>query len=186
MLFKWSGFRLLWFLWLHNFDILATCHCLISANPVHSYGNNPYILEGTETFTFLVTFLINYDYIFPEIKEFPLYWNFYCKYFISINIISQLIVTVTSSVMILYHTGCVNFYPKDGQDWLHFVFKIHNITISSIIPQRPNGFKSKDFNHCPFLKYTCIIYIFSTEIIIIFNCDGVTATQHNICTFVVL
>ena len=85
--------------------------------------------------------------------------------------------------MILYHTGCVNFYPKDGQDWLHFVFKIHNITISSIIPQRPNGFKSKDFNHCPFLKYTCIIYIFSTEIIIIFNCDGVAATQHNICTF---
>ena len=43
--------------------------------------------------------------------------------FVSINILSQLIVTVTSSVRFLYHTGCMNFYPKDVQDWLHFGFK---------------------------------------------------------------
>jgi len=50
---------------------------LVSANPVHSQGNSPYILEVTEAFTLLVTFLLHYDYIFPEIKEFPLYLNFY-------------------------------------------------------------------------------------------------------------
>lgn len=69
---------------------------------------------------------------------------------ISINTLSQLILTVTSSVRILYHTGCVNFYPKDGQDWLHFGFKTHHITISSIILHRLNDFKSKGFNHYPF------------------------------------
>ena len=102
------------------------------------------------------------------------------------NILSQLIVTVISSVRILYHTGCVNFYPKDGQDWLHFGFKTHHITISNIIPHRLNDFKSKSFNHIPFLNYICITSIFSAEILIIFNCDAVAATQHNICTFVVL
>ena len=95
--------------------------------------NNPYILEGTEAFTFLITFLLHYDYIFPEIKEFPLYWDFEGNTFVSINILSQLIVTVTSSVRFLYHMGCMNFYPKDCQDWLHFGFKIQNITISSIM-----------------------------------------------------
>ena len=98
--------------------------------------------------------------------------------FISINILSQLIVTVTSSVMFLYHTGCMNVYPKDGQDWLHFGFKTHHIPISRIIPHTLNDFKSQDFNHYPFLNYTYIIYIFSTEIIIIFDFDGVVATQH--------
>jgi hypothetical protein len=34
-----------------------------------------------------------------------------------------------------------------------------------------------------YIVYMCI---FSTEISIIFNCDGVVATNHNICTFVVL
>jgi hypothetical protein len=102
------------------------------------------------------------------------------------HILSQLIVSVTSSVRILYHTGCVNLYPKDGQDWLHFTFKTHHITISSNILHRLNGFKSQYFDHCPFLKYIYIPYIFSTEVIIIFNCDVVAATQHNICTFVVL
>jgi hypothetical protein len=98
----------------------------------------------------------------------------------------QLIVTVTSCVRILYHTGCLNFYPKDGQDWLHFGFKTHPITISSIIPHRINDFKSQNFIHYPFLNYIFIIYIFSTEIIIIFYCDGVAATEHNIIALVVL
>jgi len=91
---------------------------------------------------------------------------------ISINISSQPIATVTSSVRILYLRGCVNIYDKDGQDWLHFGFKTH-ITISSIILHGLNDFKSQGFNHYPFLNSICIIYIFSTEIIIIFNCDGV-------------
>ena len=59
---------------------------------------------------------------------------------ISINILSQKITTVTSRVKIVYLTGCVNIYPKDGQDWLHFRFKTHHITISSIIPHRLHDF----------------------------------------------
>ena len=98
--------------------------------------------------------------------------------FISINILSQFSVTVTSSVRFLYHTECMNSYPKDGQDWWHFGFKTHHIPISRIIPHTFNDFKSQDFNHYPLLNYTYIIYIFSTEIIIIFDCDGVVATQH--------
>ena len=47
---------------------------------------------------------------------------------ISINILSQPIATITSSVSILYLRGCVKFYPKDGQDWLHCGFKTHHIT----------------------------------------------------------
>ena len=69
---------------------------------------------------------------------------------ISINILSRPVATVTSSVKILYLTGCVNYYPKDGQDWLHFGFKTHPITVSSIIPHRLHDFKSQDFNHYPF------------------------------------
>jgi hypothetical protein len=46
--------------------------------------------------------------------------------------------------------------------------------------------KYEDFNHYAFLNCIYIIYIFLTEVIIIFNCDVVAATQHNICTFVVL
>ena len=106
--------------------------------------------------------------------------------FISINILSQLVVTVISTVRFLYLTGCMNFYHKDGQDWLYFGFRTHIITISRIIPHRRNNFKSQDFNYYPFLNYIYIIYIFSSFIIIIFNCDGVVATQHNICTFVVV
>jgi len=49
----------------------------------------------------------------------------------SISILSQLILTVTSSLRILYLTGCMNFYPKDGQNWLHFGFKTLHNTISS-------------------------------------------------------
>jgi hypothetical protein len=49
---------------------------IVSANPAHSQQNNPYILEGAGAFTLLVTFLLHYDYIFPEIEELPLYWNF--------------------------------------------------------------------------------------------------------------
>ena len=51
--------------------------------------------------------------------------------FMSISILSQLILTVTSSLRILYLTGCMNFYPKDGQNWLHFGFKTLHNTISS-------------------------------------------------------
>jgi hypothetical protein len=72
-------------------EIFLKFASVVSANPIHFQRNNPYILEGTEAFTWLVTFLLHYDYIFPEIKEFPLYWNFYQKYlyinkcFITIN-----------------------------------------------------------------------------------------------------
>ena len=166
-------------------EIVLKFASVISASPVHSQGNNPYILEGTETFTLLVTFFIHYDYIFLEIKEFPLYWNFYQNYF-CINKYFITVVTVTSSLRFLYHTVCMNFYTKDGQDCLHFGYETHLITISSIILHRLIYFKSQDFKHYPFLNYIYISYIFSTEIKIIFNCDGVAATQHNICNFVVL
>jgi len=62
-------------------EIVLKFTSFISSNPVHSQGNNSYILEGTEAFTLLVTFLLHYDYIFPEIKELPLYWSFCQKYF---------------------------------------------------------------------------------------------------------
>ena len=103
--------------------------------------------------------------------------------FISINILSQLFVTVTSSVRILYHTGCMNFYPEDGQDWLQFGLKF---TTSKIIPHRLIDFISQYLNKYPFLKYIYITNIFLTEIIIICSCEGVAATQHNVCNFVVL
>jgi hypothetical protein len=77
----------------------------------------------------------------------------------------------------------MNFYLIDGQNWLHFEFKTHHITTLSIIPHRLNNFKLQYFNHYQFLNYIYIIYIFSTEIIIIFNGDGVG--QHN-TTFVPL
>ena len=143
-------------------------------------------MEGTEAFTLLVTFLLHYDYIFPEIKELPLYLNFYQKYFYINKYFITINLTVTSSVRILCRTSCVKFSPKDGQDCLYIGFKTQHITTSSIIPHRPNDLKSQDFNHYPFLNYIYIIYIFSTEIIIIFNFGGVSATQHDICTFVVL
>jgi hypothetical protein len=41
---------------------------VVSGNPVHSQWNSPYILEGTEAFTLLLTFVLHYDYIFTEIK----------------------------------------------------------------------------------------------------------------------
>jgi hypothetical protein len=103
--------------------------------------------------------------------------------FISINILSELIVIVTSSVRILYHTGCGNFYPEDVQDWLQFGLKF---TTSNIIPHRLSDFVSQDFNHYTCLEFIYITYTSSTEIIIIFMCVGVSVTQHNICAFVVL
>jgi len=62
-------------------EIVLKFASFVSVNPVHSQRNNPYILESTEAFTLLVTFLLYYDYIFLEIVELPLYLNFYQKYF---------------------------------------------------------------------------------------------------------
>ena len=58
---------------------------------------------------------------------------------ISINVLSQPIATVTSIVKILYLRHCVNFYPKNGQDWLHCGFKTQHITFSTdLIILNPN------------------------------------------------
>ena len=121
-------------------EIVPKFATVVSASPVHSQTNSPYILEGTEAFTLVITFLLHYDYIFPEIKNFHYTEIFIRSAFMSISILPQLIVTLTD-------------------------------------------FKSQDFNHYASVNYICISYIFSTEIIII---DGVSVTQHNICTFVVL
>jgi len=67
---------------------------------------------------YMASHILYYGYIFTKIKEFPLYWNFY------INILSQISVTITSSVRILYPPRYVNFYPEDGQDWLHVGLKL--------------------------------------------------------------
>jgi len=64
--------------------------------------------------------------------------------------------------------------------------KIHHITTSNIITLRLIDFISHDYNHYPLLKYIYITLIFSTEIILICSCEGVAATQHTVCTFVVL
>ena len=50
---------------------------------------------------------------------------------ISVSVLSQTFATVTSSVKIVYRTGCVNFYLKDDQDWLHCGFKTYHITFST-------------------------------------------------------
>jgi hypothetical protein len=81
------------------------------------------VTEGTENCALLVTFLLNYDYNFYWNKNFHYTGIFEGNTFISINILSQLIVTITSSVRILYHAGCGNFYSTDGQDWLQFALK---------------------------------------------------------------
>jgi hypothetical protein len=81
------------------------------------------------------------------------------------------------------HTGCENFYPEDGQDWLQFELKF---TTSNIIPYRLIDFISQYFNHYPFFKYIYITYTFSTKIVIICSCEGVAVAQRNVCTFVVM
>jgi hypothetical protein len=130
-------------------EIVLKFASVVSVNPVHSQGNNPYILEGTEAFTLLVTFLLHYDYIFPEIKEFPLYWKLYQKYFYINKYFTTINFNCNQQCKDSVSYRLVNFYPIDGRNLLHF--------------------GSQEFNHYPFLKYIYIIYIFSTEIIIFFN-----------------
>ena len=67
---------------------------------------------------------------------------------------------------------------------LHYTFIALYARASSITPHRLNNFNSQDFNHYQFLTYSDITYVILTEIIIIFNCYGVAATQ--LTTFVPL
>ena len=55
--------------------------------------------------------------------------------------------------------------------------KTHHIIASSITLHRLTNFNSQDFNYDPFLTYIYITHITLTEIIIIFNCYGVTMAQ---------
>jgi len=64
-----------------------------------------------------------------------------------------------------------------------FMFYFFPIVLTSNTPQRLNHFNSQDFNNYP-LTFIFIPYIILTEIIIIFNCYGVTVTQ--LTTFVPL
>ena len=48
---------------------------------------------------------------------------------------------------------------------------------SSVTQHTLNDLKSQDFNQYPLLTYSYIAYIMLTEVIIIFNCNGVTAGQ---------
>jgi hypothetical protein len=48
---------------------------------------------------------------------------------------------------------------------------------STVTPHTLNDLKSQDFNQHPFLTYIYITCIILAEIIIIFKCNGVTATQ---------
>ena len=68
----------------------------------------------------------------------------------------------------VYHTGYTSSRHCN---------KTHHITTPNTTLHRLNNFISQDFNHYPFLTYTCITYIIVTEIIIIFHCYGVTVTQ---------
>ena len=89
-------------------EIVLKFASVVSANPIHSQGTKIHTSWKYKTFSLLVTFLLHYDYMCPEIKEFTLCWDFNWKYFY----INKFSVTVTSSVRILDHTGCVNLYPK--------------------------------------------------------------------------
>jgi len=62
--------------------------------------------------------------------------------------------------------------------------KTHYITASSITPHRLNNFNPQDFKHYPLVTSIYIAYVILNEIIIIFNCYGVTVTQ--LTTFVSL
>ena len=55
--------------------------------------------------------------------------------------------------------------------------KTHHITTSSINLHRPNYFNPPDVTDHPLLTYIYITYVISTEIIILFNCYWLTATQ---------
>ena len=52
---------------------------------------------------------------------------------ISLNVLLEPIATISNSVSFLYLTGCVNFYTKVGQDWLHFGFKTHHTTFRTVL-----------------------------------------------------
>jgi hypothetical protein len=85
-------------------------------------------------------------------------------------------------VLNMFHRPYTIQYISPSAHHLHAWYKTHHITISSTTPHRLNNLNSQDFNHCPFLNYISITYIILNEIIIIFNCYGVTVTQ--LTTFV--
>jgi hypothetical protein len=161
-----------------EWNIPKICQCCFShSSPFSSEQKVQKIVHcWSHSYFNMITYLLKW-------KSFHYTGIFKINAFISINILRQLIVTVTSTVRILYHTGCENFYPEDGQDWLQFGLKF---TTSKIIPHRLVDFISQGLNQYPLLKYIYITYTFSTEIVIICSCEGVAATQHNVCTFVVL
>ena len=55
--------------------------------------------------------------------------------------------------------------------------KTRHATTASITLHGQKNFSSQDFNHFQYLNYICITDIILTEIIIVFNCCGVTTTQ---------
>ena len=48
---------------------------------------------------------------------------------------------------------------------------------ASLHTHRLNNFNSQEFNHYPFLTCIYITYVILTDILIFFNCYGVTTTQ---------
>ena len=62
--------------------------------------------------------------------------------------------------------------------------KTRHVSTRSITLHLLKNFSSQGFNHLQYLNYIYIKYIILTEIIIIFNCCGMTTTQ--LTTFVPL
>jgi hypothetical protein len=78
----------------------------------------------------------------------------------------------------MWYTGWNQFQPVYNTIYTpptHWI-KTH-ITVSSITPHKLFYFNSQDFNHDPLLTYIFITHVILTEIIIIFNCYGVTMTH---------
>jgi len=64
------------------------------SNPGHPCEDNPYIIDGTLTFTLLVIFLLHHDKLLTEIEPFSLY----------MHAVENL-------------PGCVNCYRENGLDY---------------------------------------------------------------------
>ena len=64
------------------------------------------------------------------------------------------------------------------------MFKLTTSQHQALLRTQKTNLKSKDFNHYPFVTYIYVTYINLTEIVLIFNCHEVTATQ--LTTFVTL
>ena len=77
--------------------------------------------------------------------------------FISVNTLSQLVVTVTSNEGFCIIQAVLIFTPKMARIVYILDLNLTTSLSSGIIPHRLRDLKSQGFNHYPFLNYICIL-----------------------------